>query len=101
MASILGLTAFFAAIVVLARAYRNRSRDGNKELGATPRRPIAISSFRDIDDTLGNQSCACGGDFRLLGEGPSVDAPDVRFARLECSHCDRERIIYFEISATS
>lgn len=98
MASLLGVAALVAAVVVGLRWLQRRAVD-RARAGGSPQRAIPIADYSEIDVAVRLQTCACGGHFLVRGEGPEGAAGALRVAHLECRRCERERRVYFDVSA--
>jgi hypothetical protein len=97
MASLLGVVALLAAIVVAIRLLQRRAVERARP-GATPATAIPVSDYSDIDVAVNMQTCHCGGRFTLRGEGPASPPGSLRVAHLECRRCEREQRLYFDMS---
>jgi hypothetical protein len=71
-----------------------RARPGRSQASAIP-----IENYADIDVTVRLQSCPCGGRYAIRGEGPVTGtARPLRTTHLECRRCNRERVLYFDLT---
>lgn len=71
-----------------------RARPGRSLASAIP-----IENYADIDVTVRLQSCPCGGRYAIRGEGPVAGARrPLRTTHLECRRCNRERVLYFDLT---
>ena len=95
---VLGITVLAAVIsVAFRRLRRNRAARGRP--GATIHRPVAVRRFDEIDDAVEGRECWCGGAFVLAGEASRiVGERRLRIARLVCNHCERDELIYFDVT---
>lgn len=86
---------FALAVRMIQQRRADRSRPGGSMESAIP-----IEDYADIDVTVRTQSCPCGGRYSIRGEGPvtGTDRP-LRTTHLECRRCNRERVIYFDLTA--
>jgi hypothetical protein len=100
MGALLGVVAAVAALAILVRRGR-AMRGAAMQPGARPERPIAVLSFDEIDFTVEQQRCECGGRFQPRGEGPVAGAPRLRQVQIECRECDRERRLFFDVGAST
>jgi hypothetical protein len=96
MASLLGVTALIVAVIIGVRLLRRRAGE-RAQPGRSPDRAIAIRDYGEIDVAIAGQTCPCGGDYSLRGEGPAAGA-QLRVAHLECRRCEREVAVYFDVS---
>ena len=97
MASLLGLAALIAAVVLGLRTMQTRAADRGRP-GATPTTAIPVVDYSDIDVAVRMQTCRCGGRFAVRGEGPVSRPGALRVAHLECRKCEREQRLYFDMS---
>jgi hypothetical protein len=97
MGSLLGLAALGAVIVVGLRMLQQRAADRARP-GATPATAIPIEDYSDIDVAVRIQTCRCGGQFIVRGEGPAAQLGSLRVAHLECRKCERQHRLYFDVS---
>lgn len=95
MASLLGVVALLAAIIVAWRAMQQRTIE-RAQPGRSPATAIAIEDYGDMDIAVRMQVCRCGGRFDVRGEGPTRE-PHLRMAQLECRRCEREQRLYFDL----
>ena len=79
---------------------RRQAATALKLPGASVETALDVKSLREIDDFILDQSCACGGGFRPMGERSVVDEDgrDLRVARLECGRCEAERLLFFRLN---
>jgi hypothetical protein len=98
MSLILGAALIAALGAVAWKAWRRRAAERARP-GGTPETALAVHDFAEIDRASRGQTCHCGGPFRLRGEGPAQWAGrPLRAVTLECSRCERERRLYFDLS---
>jgi len=96
---LLGLTALVAVVAVAVRRIQ-RGREDRRRPGATMQLPIAVSSFDEIDAEIYARGCRCGGVHRLAGETSRVIGDRrLRVVRLVCNQCERDRLVYFDVTA--
>lgn len=68
--------------------------------GRSAQTAIRIEDYSDIDVAVRMESCPCGGRFTVRGEGPTRrNERPLRVAYLECRACNRERRMYFDLTA--
>lgn len=96
MGSLLGIVALIAAVVIGVRLLRRRATE-RAQPGRSPERAIAIRDYGEMDFAVSTQTCVCGGRFAIRGEGPGA-GPQLRVAHLECRRCEREAVVYFDVS---
>lgn len=96
---LLGL-AVVAAVISVAVRHWQRARAARRRPGASLHRPVAVSSFDQIDTAVRGRTCWCGGFLVLAGE-TSRTWRDRRFriARLVCNECERDELMYFDVTA--
>jgi hypothetical protein len=97
MGSLLGVTALIAAVVVGLRVLQARAVERARP-GATPTTAIPVIDYSDIDVAVRMQTCRCGGQFVVRGEGPASRPGSLRVAHLECRKCERQQRLYFDMS---
>jgi hypothetical protein len=90
----LGLAVLAAVVVLGWRALRARRREAMNP-GRSPETAILATDYGDIDAAARQQRCSCGGSFTVRGEG---SRESLRIVRLECRRCERERVMYFDVS---
>jgi len=96
---LLGLAVLAAVVAAVAHRWQ-RARVGRRRPGATIHRPVTVRSFDEIDAALQGRSCWCGSSFVLSGEtSRTVGARRFRVARLVCNECERDELIYFDVTA--
>jgi len=96
---LLGLAVLVAVIAVGVRRWQ-RTRATRRRSGATIHRPVTVRSFDEIDTALRGHSCWCGGSFVLSGEtSRTVGDRRFRIARLVCNECERDELMYFDVTA--
>ena len=96
---ILGLAVLAAVIAVGVRRLQ-RGRAERRRPGATIHLPVAVSSFDEIDAAVQGRTCWCGGALALAGETSRVvGARRFRIARLVCTECERDQLMYFDVTA--
>lgn len=95
----LGLVVIAAVAVAGFRRWE-RGRCARRRPGATIHRPVAVSRFDEIEAALYGRACQCGGSLLLAGE-TSRAAPARRFriVRLVCNECERDELVYFDVTA--
>lgn len=96
---LLGLAVLVAVLAVgLRRAQRTRER--RRRPGATVHRPVTVTRFDEIDAALFGRTCQCGGAFAAAGEtSRSLHDRRMRIVRLVCTECEREELVYFDVTA--
>lgn len=96
---ILGLAVLTAVVSLWLRGYLQR-RAEERLPGGSPESALPAPRFDDIDAVVRAQHCPCGGRLRLTGEGPLERGPQrLRFVRLACIRCERERQLFFDVTA--
>ena len=95
----LGFAVLAAVLAVGIRRFQ-KTRTARRRPGATIYRPVPVRRFDEIDTALRDRACICGGALRVVGE-TSRAAGDRRFriARLVCSECERDELMYFDVTA--
>jgi hypothetical protein len=97
MEALLGVAAALAALALLARAIQTR-RARRDAPGGSVKTAVRIAHFDEIDATVADNRCDCGGRFTLRGEGPVAGTESIRRARIECRDCGAERELYFDMA---
>jgi hypothetical protein len=96
---LLGL-AVLAAVMALGVRRARRSRATRRRPGATIHRPVAVQRFDEIDAAIQGRVCWCGGVFVESGEtSRAVRERRFRIVRLVCSQCERDELMYFDVTA--
>ena len=96
---LLGLAVLAAVVAVGVRRWQ-RVRVARRRPGATIHRPVAVRRFDEIDAVLQGRTCWCGGSFVLSGEtSRAVGNRRFRVARLVCNECERDELMYFDVTA--
>ncbi|RMG15697.1 MAG: hypothetical protein D6729_12215 [Deltaproteobacteria bacterium] len=101
LAGLLGGAALVAGGVVLGRslARRARERAWRRAPGRSPRNPVRVRCFDEIDAAVDAARCWCGGRLRLRAEaGRQGPAGAVRVARAECRACGVVHFLFFDLS---
>lgn len=96
---LLGIAVIAAVAAVGFRRFQ-RVRADRQRPGATIYLPVAVTSFDEIDAAVQGRTCWCGGALALAGETSRVIG-DRRFriARLVCTECERDQLMYFDVTA--
>lgn len=95
----LGIAALVAVLVVAVRLVQQSAFE-RAQPGRSPATAIPIEDYGDMDLAVRMQTCRCGGRYILRGEGPLPDAErPLRVAHMECRRCERQRRLYFDLSA--
>jgi hypothetical protein len=96
---LIGLAVLVAVIAAGVRRWR-RTHAARRRPGATIHRPVTVRSFDEIDAALQGRPCWCGGFFVLSGEtSRAVGERRFRVARLVCNECERDELMYFDVTA--
>ena len=96
---LLGLAVLAAVVAVGVRRWQ-RVRAARHRPGATIHRPVTVRSFDEIDAALQGHHCWCGGFFVLSGEtSRTIGDRRFRVARLICNQCERDELMYFDVTA--
>ena len=96
---ILGIVVLAAVLAVGVRRLQRR-RSARRRPGATIHLPVAVGSFDEIDAAVFGRTCWCGGHMVLAGEtSRAVGARRFRIARLVCAECERDELMYFDVTA--
>lgn len=96
---ILGIVVLVAVIAVGIRRFQRRHA-ARRRPGATIHLPVAVGSFDEIDAAILGRTCWCGGHMVLAGEtSRAVGKRRFRIARLVCADCERDELIYFDVTA--
>jgi len=96
---IMGIVVLAAVIAVGVRKLQ-KARATRRRPGATIHLPVAVSRFDEIDDVLRGRRCWCGGSCAVAGEtSRAVGQRRFRVARLVCTECERDELLYFDVTA--
>ena len=96
---ILGIVVLAAVIAVGVRRFQ-RTRAARRRPGATIHLPVAADSFDAIDAAVEGRTCWCGGSMTVAGEtSRTVGERRFRIARLVCAQCERDELMYFDVTA--
>lgn len=96
---LLGLAVLAAVIAVGVRRIQ-RARATRRRRGATIHRPVTVSRFDEIDAAIQDRVCWCGGAFVEAGETSRlVRERRFRVVRLVCNQCERDELMYFDVTA--
>jgi len=96
---VLGVAVLVAVIAVGVRRYQ-RTRAERRRPGATIHLPVSVSGFDEIDAAVQGRTCWCGGHLVVTGEtSRSVGERRFRIARLVCNQCERDELMYFDVTA--
>ena len=96
---LLGLAVLAAVVSVGVRRWQ-RLRARRRRPGATIHRPVAVRRFDEIDAAVQGRPCWCGGFFVVAGEtSRAVGERRFRIVRLVCNECERDELIYFDVTA--
>ncbi len=96
---VLGIAVLAAVIAVGVRRFQ-RARADRRRPGATIHLPVAVTSFDEIDAAVQGRTCWCGGPLALAGEtSRSIGARRFRIVRLVCTECERDQLMYFDVTA--
>lgn len=99
MSLMIGGAALLAVLVVGVRLIQQRAIERSQP-GRSPDTAIPIEDYGDMDFAVRMQTCRCGGRYLLRGEGSLADADrPLRIAHMECRRCERQRRLYFDLSA--
>ncbi len=100
MIGLLLAIAVLAAVLAVGVRRFQKARTARRRPGATIYRPVLVRRFDEIDAALRGRACRCGGVFRLAGETSRVaGGRRFRIARLVCSECERDELMYFDVTA--
>ena len=96
---VLSITVLAAVIAVGIRRFR-RLRKARRRPGATIHLPVTVSSFDEIDAAVQGRTCWCGGALSVAGEtSRALGERRFRIARLVCTECGRDELMYFDVTA--
>ena len=96
---LLGL-AVLAAVIAVGVRRAQRMRATRQRAGATIHRPFAVQRFDEIDAAIQGRVCWCGGVFVESGEtSRAVRDRRFRIVRLVCNECERDELMYFDVTA--
>ena len=92
--------AVLAAVVAVGAKRWQRTRAARGRPGATIHLPVEVSSFDEIDEAVRDRRCLCGGPLVSTGEASrAVGERHSRVVRLVCRECEREELMYFDVTA--
>lgn len=96
---LIGLAVLAAVAAAGVRRWR-RLRAARRRPGATIYLPVRVSRFDEIDAAVQGRVCSCGGSFVLTGETSRlVGESRYRIVRLVCNQCERDELMYFDVTA--
>jgi len=96
---ILGIVVLVAVVVMGVRRFQ-KSHAERRRPGATIHRPVPVQRFDEIDTFINGRACWCGGTFFTSGEtSRAIGERRFRIARLVCSECERDELVYFDVTA--
>lgn len=96
---ILGIVVLVAVVAVGVRRFQ-KSQTGKRRPGATIHRPVLVQRFDEIDMFINGRACWCGGTFFTNGEtSRAIGERRFRIARLVCNECERDELVYFDVTA--
>jgi len=97
--AIAALVAAAALALGVARRRVHRRR-AQRRPGRTPERAVAVTSFAEVDRLAAAERCDdCAEPLRARGEGSTRRGERrLRFVRLACPPCERERRHYFDVT---
>ncbi len=92
--------AVLAAVVSVGVRRWNRLRAERNRPGATLLRAVFVDRFDAIDKAIEGRICWCGGALVRAGESSrAVGERRFRIARLVCAQCERDELMYFDVTA--
>lgn len=92
--------AVLAAVIAVGLRRLQRLRLARRRPGATIHLPVTVSSFDEIDAAVQGRTCWCGGFLGVAGEtSRAVGERRFRIARLVCNQCERDQLMYFDVTA--
>jgi hypothetical protein len=92
--------AVLAAVIAVGIRRVQRVRAARRRPGATIHLPVSVTSFDEIDAAVQGRTCWCGGLLALAGEtSRAVGARRFRIVRLVCGQCERDQLMYFDVTA--
>ena len=92
--------AVIAAVVAVGSRRWQRRRAQLKRPGATIHIPVVVDRFDEIDAAIMGQRCWCSGSFHLAGEtSRAIGERRYRVVRLVCNECERDQLMYFDVTA--
>jgi hypothetical protein len=95
----LGVAVLVAVLAVGIRRWQ-QARARRSRPGATIHRAVPVSRFDEIDATVQGRVCWCGGTFAVAGEtSRAIGEHRFRVARLVCQDCERDELIFFDVTA--
>ncbi len=101
MGLVFALIVLLAATTWVSRRWRGRRRRRALDTGpgSSIDHAIAVRTFEEIDRALATRRCECGQALRATGEGArQAGTRRFRFARLACDDCEREHVVFFDVS---
>jgi hypothetical protein len=89
-----------AAVVAAGVRRWQRVRTARRRPGATIHLPMLVHRFDEIDAAIQGRLCRCGGFLVLAGETSRLlGERRFRIARLVCGQCERDELMYFDVTA--
>jgi hypothetical protein len=96
---VLGIVVLLAVITVGMRRVQ-RARRERRRPGATIHRPVTVQRFDEIDAAVQGRVCWCGGALLVSGEtSRAIGDRRFRITRLVCHQCERDELMYFDVTA--
>lgn len=94
----LGLAVIIAVAAVGIRRWQ-KSRTARRRPGATVQRALSVTRFDEIDALIEGRLCRCGAPLHSAGEASRVwGSRRFRVVRLLCRECEREEMLYFDVT---
>jgi len=92
--------AVIAAVVSVGWRRLQRSRAARQRPGATIHAPVLVTRFDEIDAAIQGRQCWCGGALVESGEtSRAIGERRFRVVRLVCNDCERDQLMYFDVTA--
>ena len=100
MIGLLLTVAVLAAVLSVGGRRWTRARTARRRPGATILRAVTVRRFDEIDAAIDGRTCGCGGVLVRAGEtSRAVGERRFRVARLVCNQCERDELMYFDVTA--
>ena len=91
--------AVLAAVAAVGLRRWQRTRWARRRPGATIHLPVRVSRFDEIDAAVQEHTCWCGGHFGIEGEtSRTIGDRRFRITRVVCRQCEREELMYFDVT---
>ncbi|MBI3782050.1 MAG: hypothetical protein HY270_01475 [Deltaproteobacteria bacterium] len=92
--------ALIAAVAAVGARRWRKARWARQQPGTSIYAPVIVSGFDEIDAAIANRVCWCEGTYAESGEtSRNIGQRRFRIVRLVCNQCEREQLMYFDVTA--